>query len=176
MKSKKINIKSHYLILIISVLILSCTNPFAPKSIDFTGVPAILGDQTTIEGVFTNFGYAYKMKDTVVYGNLLADDFTFIFRNYDREPVVDESWGREIDMITTYGLFKGTQRLDLVWNDITSLIQDSLLVNVWRSFVLEVAFSPDDRFKLQGKVNFTLVKAAEDAPWKILQWRDETNN
>ncbi|MFH1051902.1 MAG: hypothetical protein V1779_13355 [bacterium] len=154
----------------------ACTNPFAPKLADYSEGEGILGDQTTIDGLFANFSYAYKMKDTVVYGKLLAEDFTFIYRNYDREPVIDESWGRDIDMITTYRLFNATQRLELVWNEINLMIKDSLKLIISRSFALDVVFNADDRFKLQGKASFTLIKSSEDAPWKIQQWRDVTNN
>ena len=157
-------------------MMFSCTNPFAPKLADYNDQEGVLGDQRTYEGLFTNFSYAYKMKDTVVYGNLLADDFTFIYRNYDREPVVDESWGRDIDMITTYRLFNAAQRLELVWNEINLKIEDSLKMVISRSFALDVVFNADDRFKLQGKANFILVKSNNEAPWKIQQWRDVTNN
>jgi hypothetical protein len=156
--------------------LVSCTNPFAPKLADYTDEGGVLGDQKTIEGLFTNFSYAYKMKDTVVYGNLLADDFTFTYTNYDRDPVVNESWGREIDMITTNRLFNATQRLELVWNEISLTIKDSLKMIITRSFALDVMFNPDDRFKLQGKANFTLIKNSENSAWKIQQWRDITNN
>jgi len=168
-------IKTRY-ILIILTLALSCTNPFAPKLADYGEGGGVLGDQRTVDGLFTNFSYAYKMKDTVVYGNLLSDDFTFTYTNYDRDPVVDESWGRSIDMITTYRLFNATQRLELVWNEISLKIEDSLRMIITRSFALDVMFNPDDKFKLQGKANFTLVRSSKDAQWKIQQWRDITNN
>lgn len=164
-----------YLLLVIIGLV-SCTNPFAPKLADYDETGGVISDQKTVDGLFNNFSYAYKMKDTVVYGNLLADDFTFIYRNYDREPVVDESWGRDIDMITTYRLFNATQRLELVWNEINLQIKDSLKMIISRSFALDVVFNADDRFKLQGKANFILIKSSENAPWKIQQWRDITNN
>jgi hypothetical protein len=157
---------------------MSCTNPFAPKIADYNDDMAILGDQRTIEGLFKNFSYAYKMKDTVVYGQLLDDDFTFIYRNYDSEPVVNRAWGRDVDMMTTYKLFHATQRLDLVWNEIHSLqsFSDSLKVVLSRSFTLDVIFSADDKYQFQGKATFSLSKKNEQSPWKINQWDDETNN
>lgn len=153
-----------------------CTNPFAPKLVDYDEGIGSLSDQTTIDGLFSNFAYAYKMKDTVVYGNLLTDDFVFTYTNYDRDPVVNESWGRDIDMITTSRLFNAAQRLELIWNEISLSISDSLKMIITRSYALDVMFNPDDRFKLQGKANLTLVKANDNAPWKIQQWRDITNN
>ncbi len=172
MNKKIINIVLFFLLIII---VYCCTNPFAPRLEEYQGETPILGDQKTIEGLFKNFSYSYIMKDTVVYGELLANNFTFIYRNYDREPVVDEAWGRDIDMITTYRLFQATQRLDLVWNEINSIIQDSLTAVLSRSFTLDVVFSPDDKFQLQGKASFKLIKENNNAPWKIVQWRDVTN-
>jgi len=169
-------IKYILIFLIIPSIIGSCTNPFAPRLNDDENEAPILSDQRTIEGLFKNFSYSYIMKDTVVYGELLANNFTFIYRNYDIEPVVDQAWGRDIDMITTYRLFQATQRLYLVWNEINSLIQDSLTVVLSRSFVLDVVFSSEDKFQLQGKATFKLIKENNNAPWKIVQWRDETNN
>jgi hypothetical protein len=165
-----------YCIIIFIMFLIGCTNPFAPKLVDYDEGKGSVTDQTTIDGLFSNFAYAYKMKDTVVYGNLLTDDFVFTYTNYDRDPVVNESWGRDIDMITTSRLFNAAQRLELIWNEISLSISDSLKMIITRSYALDVMFNPDDRFKLQGKANFTLVKASDNAPWKIQQWRDITNN
>lgn len=165
-----------YCFAVIIIFLIGCTNPFAPKLVDYSAGIGSVSDQTTIDGLFSNFAYAYKMKDTVVYGNLLAEDFVFTYTNYDRDPVVNESWGRDIDMITTSRLFNAAQRLELIWNEISLSISDSLKMIITRSYALDVMFNPDDRFKLQGKANFTLVKASDNAPWKIQQWRDITNN
>lgn len=160
----------------IALIALSCTNPFAPKLADYEGDAPLLGDQRTVEGLFKNFSYSYKMKDTVVYGKLLSEDFTFIYRSYDSEPVSDAAWGRDVDMITTYRLFQATQRLDLVWNEINMIVGDSITQSISRSFTLDVVFDPSDRFQLQGKAHIKIERERPDDPWKITQWRDETNN
>ena len=68
----------------LSLIFSSCLNPFAPgiSDIDYS---FSLGDQTTIDGFFQSFAYAYSMRDTLHYGNLLADDFIFSYRNYEKE-------------------------------------------------------------------------------------------
>lgn len=164
------------LTIILVLTVLSCTNPFAPKLANLDADKQILGDQTTIEGLFINFSYSYKMQDTVVYGNLLSDDFTFVFRNYDNEPIADEAWGRDEDMISTDGLFQATQRLDLIWNEINTIFGDSLNKAITRSFTLDVIFTPEDRYQLQGKANLTLKRSDINQDWKIVRWRDESNN
>lgn len=171
-----INISPRFLIAVLIVILINisaCTNPFAPKLAEDGSENSILGDQTTIEGVFQNFRYSYIFKDTVVYGNLLHDDFTFVYRDYERG--VDVSWGRDEDMISTYGLFQGTQNLDLIWNDIVLEIGDSLLKDISRSFNLTVMFSASDVIRVQGRASFRLKRNTSDEVWKILQWRDESN-
>ncbi len=153
-------------------MLLGCTNPFAPKLADIDNHNNILGDQTKIEGVFKNFRYAYIFKDTLVYGNLLADDFRFTFRNYEKG--VDESWGRQEDMLTTSRLFMATQNIDLVWNDINLEIGDSLTKDISRGFNLSIVFSPTDAINISGRVNMRLNRLSVNDVWKIVNWRDES--
>jgi hypothetical protein len=166
------------------LLIMYSCNPFAPALNVGVGGNAIITDQTTDDGVFENFRYAYIFKDTVVYGNLLDNNFTFIYRNYNQEGVgVDISWGRDEDMITTSRLFSACQSLDLIWNEKIISIEDTMKVGdslVWirdisRGFTLTVVFSPTDIIPVQGRANFRLTRSNPVNPWKILIWRDESN-
>mgnify|MGYP001209374029 CR=1 FL=1 len=161
------------LIIIISTLLIVSCNPFAPAlSVDdakFAGV----GDQRLLSGVFQNFRYAYQFKDTIAYGRLLDDEFTFIYRNYDAG--VDYSWGRAQDMNTTAGLFNAAQSLDLLWNDVVAQFGDSLNVDVSRGFNLTIMFTPEDVIRLQGRVNLRLQRQNQESAWKIVRWRDESN-
>ncbi|OGU39424.1 MAG: hypothetical protein A2X61_11725 [Ignavibacteria bacterium GWB2_35_12] len=156
-------------------VISACTNPFAPKLADPIINISLLSDQKTVDGVFKNFRYAYIFKDTLVYGKLLDYDFTFVYRNYDLG--IDNSWGRDEDMLTTYGLFQATQNMDLIWNDVvTSVFQeDSLTADISRGFTLSVVFSPTDIIRVQGRANFRLNRKKLDDLWKIQIWRDESN-
>lgn len=155
-------------------ILLSCTNPFAPALSDNISESYVLGDQSTIDGFFKNFRYAYIFKDTSVYGNLLNDDFTFIYKNYD-EMGVDKSWGREEDMLTTYRLFQAASNLDLIWYDSGIEIGDSLLLDVSRSFALTIQFNPTDIISIQGKANIRLHRQHQEDDWKMLSWRDVSN-
>jgi hypothetical protein len=161
------------MLVILFLSAISCNNPFAPGLAEDGSEHSILGDQKTIEGVFQNFRYSYIFKDTVVYGNLLHDDFTFVYRDYDLG--VDVSWGRDQDMLSTNGLFQGTQNLDLIWNDIILEIGDSTLKDISRSFNLTVMFSASDVIRVQGRASFRLRRNNTDEIWKIIQWRDESN-
>lgn len=153
------------------ILIVSCTNPFAPKLTE--GNQDIITDQTFIDGVFENFRYAYIFKDTLVYGRLLADNFTFTYHNYEKN--IDVTWGRTEDMITTNGLFNAAQSLDLIWNQVIIAIGDSSRINISRGFNLNVIFDPSYSEQIIGRVNLILVRPENNGVWKIEKWTDESN-
>jgi len=169
------NVRSAISIIILFATILialySCTNPFAPKLSE--GSREIITDQKTIEGVFENFRYSYIFKDTLVYGKLLADNFTFTFHNYDKN--IDVSWGRSEDMIITAGLFNAAQSLDLIWNQVIVSFGDSTKVNITRGFTLNIIFDPSYSEEVVGRVNLTLIRPSEGSMWQIERWIDESN-
>ncbi len=162
-----------YLRYIILLVIVSCANPFAPGIKDMESLSDILGDQKTIDGVFQNFKYSYIFKDTLVYGKLLANDFTFVYKNPE-SPDLNKSWGRSEDMISTSNLFKGTQNLNLVWDDVLVAVGDSTSQDISRGFTLSVTFSEQDKAYLYGKVIFRLERGDATDNWKIKKWIDES--
>jgi len=162
------------LLLILCSLIIafsSCDNIFSP-GLDTSTPTSILTDQRTVEGLFQNFKYAYTFKDTTVYGNLLTEDFIFIYRDY--ESGFDVSWDRATDMRTTNGLFQSAQKLDVVWNNIIFQGGDSLNQNIKRSFNLTITFNPSDVTRLNGFVDMNLFRLSAEDVWKIQRWRDES--
>jgi hypothetical protein len=150
---------------------ISCLNPFAPRFDNSPAEPAC--DPTTIEGVFQCFQKSYTSRDTTLYGSLLDARFTFVYRDY--ELGIDVTWGRDEELRTTYGLFQNVQRLDLIWNNIVSISTDTIRVNVRRGFNLTIIFNPNDIDRVDGYANLTLERARTTDPWKIIQWRDESN-
>lgn len=150
----------------------SCFNPFAPRLAQQSG-GTLLGDQRTLDGVFQNFRYAYIFKDTLTYGQLLAPNFVFIYRNYDRN--VDVTWGRDEEMFSTNGLFRTAQTLDLVWNEIIFSSGDSLSTTIQRGFNLTITFNTSDVIRLDGRVNLSLIRDKPSDVWMIRRWRDESN-
>jgi hypothetical protein len=156
-----------------SLFLITC-NPFAPElDKDIKSGSFITGDQRSIEGLFQNFKYAYTFKDTLLYGKLLNDEFTFLFRNYDKG--IDETWGRDEEMQITNRLFLNSQNLDLIWNEIFSQSGDSTEINVIRYFNLTITFNINDIIRIDGKVNLTLFRGDPNEVWKIKSWRDESN-
>lgn len=167
-------IKKEILFFALLVFAAGCQNPFAPafdENYDSTKPP--ISDLTTIEGVFQNFQYSYTFKDTLTYGELLAGDFVFTYRDY--EQGFDVSWGRDEEMITTNGLFQNAQRLDLIWNNIVLSTEDSSTANIVRSFNLNITFNPTDVVRVDGRVNLSMRKSIETNKWQITRWIDESN-
>lgn len=162
-----------FLYLILSILILSCINPFAPGLDKSKEEIELIQDQRTIEGLFQNFRYAYVFKDTAVYSRLLDENFVFVYRDYDKGQ--DVSWGKVDEMRATYGLFRNTQNLDLIWNNIIVNSGDSLYRNVVRSFNLTITFNPADIIRIDGRASFILQRQNPNDPWLIAFWRDESN-
>ena len=149
----------------------SCDNPFAPRLTD--GSHQIIADQTTVDGLFENFRYSYIFKDTLVYGRLLANNFTFTYHNYEKN--IDVSWGRDEDMLTTAGLFNAAQSLDLIWNQVVISMGDSTRLNITRGFTLNITFDPTYTEEIVGRVNLTIVRMNPDSVWLIERWIDESN-
>ncbi|MFA6541927.1 MAG: hypothetical protein WCT99_10030 [Bacteroidota bacterium] len=165
-----------FLIAITVVLVAGCTNPFAPAlDTSTTDGTSILGDQRTTDGVFQNFKQAYAFRDSSIYGQLLAPNFIFVYRDYDKG--VDVFWGRDDDMRTTYGLFQNVQRLDLVWNTtiFANIDPDSLRGSITRNFNLTVTFSASDVVRVDGYVNLSIERTSKSDYWLITRWQDESN-
>lgn len=109
----------------------------------------------------------------MIYGALISPDFLFTYRNYDQG--VDVSWGRDEEMQATYGLFNNSQRLDLIWNNIVLITEDSTSATVVRSFNLTITFNPTDVVRVDGRVNLSMRKNTETEKWQIIRWIDESN-
>jgi len=163
----------YILIILIAAILIGCLNPFSPKIDNTQSNENIITDQKSIEGFFQNFKYAYTFKDTTIYGQLLSENFVFIYFDYDLE--LDVSWDRSTDMKTTYGLFTNTQDLKLIWNNIVFQDGDTLNADVKRSFNLSIIFNPNDVINFYGYVDMSLTRPTVNDKWRIKRWRDLTN-
>ena len=154
------------------LLITGC-NPFAPKFSEGSNSSSTISDLKTVDGVFQNMQYAYTFKDTLIYGEFIAQDFVFTYRDYDQG--FDVSWGREDEMRATNGLFQNSQRIELIWNNIVLSTIDSTNANIIRSFNLTITYNPTDIDRADGRVNLTLRKNSNTGKWQIVRWIDESN-
>lgn len=157
------------------ILSLQACNPFAPALEDSpSGTESVLSDARTVDGVFGKMRAAYTFKDTTMYGSLLSSDFIFSYRDYEGE-VKDVSWGRDEEMRITHRLFQNATVLNLIWNNIIGLSEDSLQADVTRSFNLTVTFNPNDIIRVDGRASFKLRRSSSLDPWEIVRWHDESN-
>ena len=165
--------RKYFIVLLFFTLgvLTSCENIFSP-SLDESGSTSIISDQMTVDGVFNNFKYAYTFKDTSVYSGLLTDDFLFTYKDY--ESGFDVSWDKPTEMRTTSRLFQNSQKTDIIWNNVTVYLGDSLNVNVKRGFNLTVTFNPSDVVRLFGFADMNLSRPDINSPWRIKKWRDES--
>jgi len=158
------------IVIIISILLVSCINPFAPSLSD--AETDGLGDLKTIDGFFQTFQYAYNMKDTIIYSNLLSADFVFAYRDYEKG--INLTLTREEDMITTYRLFSAAQKLDFIWNAIIINDGSEIERNILRSFSLTITFPNDIPIYIKGNAYFILKRGDENENWKLSYWRDDS--
>ncbi|MCB0711607.1 MAG: hypothetical protein KDD67_04675 [Ignavibacteriae bacterium] len=171
-------IKQLRYILILLLLTLSiaggCSNPFAPAlDQDLNPSSTLLGDQTTIDGVFQNVQYAYTYRDTLIYGELLHPDFEF--RYFDPERGLDQIFNRDEEMRVTWNLFRGADQIDLKWTSIYSQDGDSTLTIVTRGYNLRITLQASETFIIEGLATLRLTRENPNDVWRIRLWRDDSN-
>ena len=159
-------------IIILIVLIYSC-NPFAPSIDDNLGGQNFLADQSTIDGFFQNFSLAYNYRDTIIYQQLLDENFVFSYQDYDKNTELN--WDRETDIRKTHGLFTSSRYIDLVWNDYIFSEGDSVTWDATRLFLLQVTFSESDILNITGRAKIRLKRENSTSDWRMLLWVDESN-
>ncbi len=160
---------------VLALVGLGCWNPFAPGAEEGDPFETLLGDPSTIEGFFTRFQNAYQLRDTTLYGPLIASDFTFTYRDYDNN--VDISWGRSEEMSSTYRLFINSRDIRIQWNNIISqdVNADKDRAQVIRRFDLTVVLEAADLIRTDGAVNFILAREDSTDNWQLRSWRDESD-
>ncbi len=168
------------LIFLVLVLFFSCENPFAPGlKQDFEGATLIVTDQRTPEDVLINFKYAYNFKDSLVYADLLDSSFLFISKNFATEPITDLTWGRDVDIKTTVGLFRHFQTLNLTWEGTVYaryLNEERTLKEIKKVFSLVIDGGREIP-TIRGEALFVFKKkvlSAKDTSgiWRIIRWED----
>ncbi|HID37998.1 MAG TPA: hypothetical protein EYP36_00590 [Calditrichaeota bacterium] len=169
----------HFVVLLLTAFLfwVGCVNPFAPSLTDSGDTQhLILSEQDTPEGVFTNFSYSYNFKDSLVYADLLDSSFLFISKNYATNPVTDLTWGRDVDIKTTVGLFRHFQTLNLKWEATIFerfLDDDSSKKEIKKRF--QLTFDGGQEIPtINGDALFILLKKSRNKKpfWQITRWED----
>src|SRR5689334_17727076 len=132
---------------LVGLLLFSC-NPFAP-AVDNTLLQKNFGDPHTDSGFFDAFRYAYLFKDTTYYGKLLAPNFVFSYRNYDRG--LDLEWGRDEEMQTTGSLFASSESLNLLWGNVLDSSGTDTAYDITRAFSLDITLNLGEILHVDGR-------------------------
>lgn len=149
---------------------ISC-NPFAPAIDNTISQNGFSAD--SVSGFFEIFRSAYQFKDTTSYGKLLAPNFVFSYRNYDRG--LDLEWGRDEEMQTTGSLFASSESLELLWGNVLDSSGNDTVYDISRSFSLDITLNPGDILHVDGRAIFSLARSGKKDPWRAIRWRDESN-
>lgn len=154
------------------IFFLAACNPFAP-ALDESPAENPFGDPHTVDGFFRAFRSAYQFKDTSIYGKLLAPNFIFSYRNFDRG--LDLEWGRDEEMRTTSALFQSALSLDLLWGNVLDSSGTETVFDITRSFSLGVTLNLGEILNVDGRAIFHLERPTGDDVWQAVRWRDESN-
>ncbi len=171
------------ILLLIPFLAAGCINPFAPGELEGDPIADLLGDPSTIEGFYTRFQKAYELRDTSLYGPLIHPQFTFTFRDYDRN--VDITWSRSEEMNSAYNMFSQSYDISLRWNNIINMTPlqpgtDDMAGyqarEIIRRFNLTVIISPSEPpLRSDGSASFVVTRPDSNANWRLVSWRDESD-
>lgn len=166
--------RDHFPCMLIGLAFAAGCNPFAPSIEEGDPFGALLGDPTTIEGFFTNFQAAYELRDLSLYEPLLDSAFTFTY--YDFDVQVERQWAFAQEVESTRRLFANASFIGLEWNQIISQNQfdENRRASITRSFNLTINLETGEVFRGDGNVNFLLLRPAEGNPWRLINWRDES--
>jgi hypothetical protein len=156
--------------------LLGACNPFAPALDDAVTDPnQLLGNPVTVRGFFERFRASYQLRDSTLYGQLLDRRFTFTFRDFANN--VDRTWNRDVEISTTYKLFRASRSANLQWTQYLPTSDTAFsdtLVYVERSFNLAIEQRDNQSFSGAGSARLVLVRKNRDAPWRMRSWYDRS--
>jgi len=158
------------------VFIMSACNPFAP-GLDNGLIDRnkLIGDRRTIDGLFDYFKNTYEMRDSLLYGKLLAREFKFTFFDFNTNNQI--FWGRDQEMLTTYNMFKQVKQVSLIWNNYTAIDTSAsdTLASVERFFNLTIVQDDQRILRGTGRARLTLKRSQRGDFWFIKDWYDNSD-
>jgi hypothetical protein len=157
------------------LLLANGCNPFAPALDDaIIDRSKLLGDRRTVKGLFEWFRNSYEMRDTLIYGQMLAPDFRFTYKNFANNN--DEYWDRASEMRSAYNMFRSVKNTSLQWNNYVyadTLTSDSI-ASVERYFNLNIVQDEQNVFRGTGSARL-LLKRDANGEWQISDWYDKSD-
>ena len=161
------------LVLFIFIQLSSC-NPFAP-GLDEVAIDNNLVDRRYIDGFFEWVKNAYELQDSTLYGQLVAPDFIFTYRDF--LTATDIAWGRDDEMRYTYNMFRQVKSTSLQWNYyiIADTSISDTLASVERAFNLFIFQDDQNVFRGTGSAYLILARKSKEDFWKMASWYDKSD-
>jgi len=155
---------------------LAACNPFAPTLDDAVTDPnKLLGDRTTVNGFFEWFRNSYQIRDSTLYGQLLAPEFKFTYFDFSNNTEVN--WNRDVEILTTHKLFRGVRSTSLQWNQYITAdtaFSDTLAI-AERAFNLTINQDDATIYRGVGSARVVLIRRSKSEPWKMRSWYDKSD-
>lgn len=170
------------LIIMGSLLLVGCWNPFGPEEAEIEDVGGIL-EATTPENVLSNLVFAYRQRDIDLYLQCLSKDFVFFltqtdWQDLDNDGQVDRYWGLAKEEEFTRKMFEQAWRISLDdfrgQQQLTDPSDPTGKTQILkREFTLRVWIDETIELSAIGEATFTLAPD-ENNIWRITKWVDES--
>ena len=165
--------------LIVSAMLVAglvACNPFAPRLEDIVvDRNQVLGNRNSVSGFFDWFRSSYELRDTLLYGQMLARDFQFSYLDFTNNNTV--YWDRDIDMRTTYNLFKAAKSTSVQWQHYVyaDTLNSDTSASVERYFNVTVVLDDQSIFRSTGSARIVLRRKSKFDFWQIVTWFDKSD-
>lgn len=150
-------------------------NPFAPRLEEVVvDRNTLLGNRKYISGLFDWFRASYELKDTLLYGQMIARDFQFSYLDFTNNNMV--YWDRDIDMRSTYNLFRASKSNTLQWQHYVyaDTLSSDTAASVERYFNVTVVLDDQSIYRSTGSARLKLVRSNPSDFWQIKNWFDKS--
>lgn len=165
-----------WLLLLCLGAVLTTCNPFAP-ALDptLTDRNTVLGDRRSINGLFEYFRNTYELRDSLLYGRMIARDFRFTFFDFGNNNLV--YWDRDQEMQATYKMFRSVKSVSLIWNNYvtTDTLLSDTLAQAQRYFNLTIVQDDQNIFRGTGFAQLTFYRKNPADEWQIRSWYDRSD-
>ena len=151
-------------------------NPFAPSLEDVVADRnQVLGNRKSIAGLFEWFRSSYELRDTLLYGQMLARDFQFSYFDFTNNNTI--YWDRDMDMRTTYNLFRSAQSTSVQWQHYVyaDTTASDTLAAVERYFNVTIVLDDQSIFRSTGSARLSMRRRNKNDFWQIVSWFDKSD-
>jgi hypothetical protein len=178
-----------------AIILLTCSNPFAPPEVGPGALAPILPqncaecpDSVNAFNVLSNFKYAYENRDVDVYENCLDEDFIFSYTDQNRSGEIEEVEiprdGASGDLVRTRRLFNAFNEIRLdTWipNRLDPEGPELHEGETWEVWLVTFHLSLRDlsgaynyqQFEANGLALYKIRKFG-DGFWRIIVWEDHS--